>query len=589
MTTPSGRAHIRRLLIPLTLLALLAVFWWGIRQSGPELPTIQRSGLHRSVELRLDQLIEQLTATPTAASAWGELAVLLDLHQQPAAAITCYRRAMEIDPTDSSWPYLAGICASLGDTNQALLFFEMAAKTMQHAPLPIRQGQLQLGRGEVDLAKDLFEQGVRLDATLIQGHLGLARCALANGDQTEAASHLDRCEQLQPTAGEVASARAIWWRLQGDMKRAASSLEEATDKLPREPLPDGVRQDAVNRQGVGPRWRRERSQRSLVSGQGDQARALWQQAISDDPTDARAYLELAHVAQLLNDHPLALASYTRAAELDPDLTAAHAGLGVVQMRGQSFEAAERSFRRALDLDSESPQVRANLGSLLVATGRGPEGLQLLTDACEQLPEDADLRFNLAMAYRKLEQWQESSDQFSLLIDLAPDRTRARFEWGVVLAQLQRFSAAAEQFKVVLESEPGRASVWMNLTRAQVREQLYGDALASLRSAHAAVPGDWRIASELAWLLATCPDERWRDGSEARQLAAILCEKQGPTYPRSLDVWGASLAECGEYDGAIEKLLLAKKYLDEHPELPRDPELDERLAGYRSGTPYRFDR
>ena len=73
------------------------------------------------------------------------------------------------------------------------------------------------------------------------------------------------------------------------------------------------------------------------------------------------------------------------------------------------------------------------------------------------------------------------------------------------------------------------------------------------------------------------------------LAAILCEEKGPTYPRSLDVWGASLAECGEYDGAIEKLLLAKKYLDEHPELPRDPGLDERLAGYRSGTPYRFDR
>ncbi|MEE2855855.1 MAG: tetratricopeptide repeat protein [Planctomycetota bacterium] len=589
MITQSGRAHLRGMLIPLTFLVLLVGGWWAIRQAGPELPPIDRHGLHRSVEIRLDELVEQLAASPTEASSWGELAILLDLHQQPAAAITCYRKAMEIDPADARWPYLAGICASLGDTDQALLFFEMAAMTMQHAPLPIRQGQLHLGRGEVDLARDLFEQGVQLDATLIQGHLGLARCALASGDPAEAASHLDRCEQLQPSAGEVASARAIWWRLQGDMERAASSLEEAADKLPREPLPDGVRQDAVNSQGVGPRWRRERSQRWLVSGRTDQARALWQQAISDDPTDATANLELAHIAQLQNDYPLAQASYTRAAELDPDLAAAHAGLGVLQMRGQSFEAAEKSFRRALDLDPESAQVRANLGSLLVATARGAEGLQLLTDACERLPEDTDLRFNLAMAYRKLEQWPESSDQFSVLLDLDPDRTRARFEWGVVLAQLQRFSAAADQFKIVLESEPGRASVWMNLTRAQVREQLYGDALASLRSAHAAVPGDWRIASELAWLLATCPDERWRDGSEARQLAAILCQKQGPTYPRSLDVWGASLAECGEYDAAIEKLLLAKKYLDEHPELPRDPELDERLAGYRSGTPYRFDR
>ncbi len=589
MITQSGRAHLRGMLIPLTLLALLVGGWWAFRQAGPALPPIDRSGLHRSVEIRLDELVKQLEASPTTASSWGELAVLLDLHQQPAAAIICYRKAMEIDPADARWPYLAGICATIGDTDQALLFFEMAAKTMQHAPLSIRRGQLHLGRGEVDLAKDLFEQGVLLDATLIQGHLGLARCALASGDPAEAESHLDRCEQLQPSAGEVASARAIWWRLQGDMERAASSLDEATDKLPREPLPDGVRQDAVSRQGVGPRWRRERSQRWITSGKVDQAKALWQEAISDDPTDATAYLELAHVAQLMNDHPLALGSYTRAADLDPDLAAAHAGLGVVQMRSQSFESAESSFRRALDLDPESAQVRANLGSLLVATARGPEGLQLLTDACEQLPDDADLRFNLAMAFRKLEMWQESSDQFSLLIDLAPDRTRARFEWGVVLAQLQQFSAAADQFKVVLTSEPGRASVWMNLTRAQVREQRYGDALASLRSAHAAVPGDWRIASELAWLLSTCPDERWRNGPEARQLAAVLCEKQGPTYPRSLDVWGASLAECGEYDGAIEKLLLAKKYLDEHPELPRDPDLDERLAGYRSGTPYRFDR
>lgn len=552
-----------------------------------ELPSISRIGMDTAVERRLDQLLKIVQQQPETARAWGDVAILLDLHQQAGPALECYRKAMELDPTEVRWPYLGGICASLGDSDQAFRLFEVAAKMIEHAPLSIRQGQILLQRGEFDSAEQWFRSAVSIDDRLIQGHLGLARCALIAPDLVAAAVHLDRCEQLQPEAGEVASARAYWWRLKGDVQQAQQQLEAASTRAPREPLPDTLRQRAVMEQGVGPQWMRERSRRLMAAGDSQGAIDLWQQAILDDPQDAATRMELGRVAQQLKKPLLALQEYAAAARLDPELVEAHIALGVLRMRRGDSTGAEKALRQGLVLDSTSHEILTNLGALMMTTRRGVEGVQFLQRACEVAPDDADVRFNLAMAHRALKEWSAVCTELESMMKIDADRPRARFEYGVALAELGRFTEAAAQFSWLTEQQPERVTGWTNLTRALVRAELHGEAIASLRTAHQKIPGSWRISSELAWLLCTCPDSRWRDGIEARKIAEVLCQKQGPTYPRSLDVWAASLAECGEFDSAIDKVNEALQYLGDHPELPQDPQLEIRLAGYRQQQPHRY--
>ncbi|MBT7639830.1 MAG: tetratricopeptide repeat protein, partial [Planctomycetes bacterium] len=340
------------LVLGLLLLGVLLLGWWlaptGWFERYPQdLPPISRSGMDTAVERRLDLLLNSLLQQPETARAWGDVAILLDLHQQEGPALECYRKAMELDPTEVRWPYLGGICASLGDSDEAFRLFEVAATMIQHAPLSIRQGQINLQRGEYDRADQLFRTALSIDDQLIQGHLGLARCALVTSDLAAAAAHLDRCEQLQPEAGEVASARAHWWRLKGDAQQAQQQLEAASARAPREPLPDLLRQQAVMEQGVGPKWMRERSRRLLAAGDSQGAIELWQQAVLDDPQDAASRMELGRVAQQLKKPLLALQEYAEAARLDPDLVEAHIALGVLRMRRGDPAGAETALRQGL--------------------------------------------------------------------------------------------------------------------------------------------------------------------------------------------------------------------------------------------------
>ncbi|MBT6783649.1 MAG: tetratricopeptide repeat protein, partial [Planctomycetes bacterium] len=383
------------LVLGLLLLGVLLLGWWlaptGWFERYPQdLPPISRSGMDTAVERRLDLLLNSLLQQPETARAWGDVAILLDLHQQEGPALECYRKAMELDPTEVRWPYLGGICASLGDSDEAFRLFEVAATMIQHAPLSIRQGQINLQRGEYDRADQLFRTALSIDDQLIQGHLGLARCALVTSDLAAAAAHLDRCEQLQPEAGEVASARAHWWRLKGDAQKAQQQLEAATTRAPREPLPDLLRQQAVMEQGVGPKWMRERSRRLLAAGDSQGAIDLWQQSILDDPQDAASRMELGRVAQQLKKPLLALQEYTEAARLDPDLVEAHLALGVLRMRRGDPAGAEKALRQGLVLDSTSHEILTNLGALMMTTGRGVEGVQFLQRACKVAPDDADV-------------------------------------------------------------------------------------------------------------------------------------------------------------------------------------------------------
>jgi Flp pilus assembly protein TadD len=78
---------------------------------------------------------------------------------------------------------------------------------------------------------------------------------------------------------------------------------------------------------------------------------------------------------------------------------------------------------------------------------------------------------------------------------------------------------------------------------------YPEAAQSFREA-VALRGDDRLAvTNLAWLLATCPQEGVRNGSEALSLAHRGCELSGNSS-NSLDVLAGAQARCGRYDEAV---------------------------------------
>ena len=102
------------------------------------------------------------------------------------------------------------------------------------------------------------------------------------------------------------------------------------------------------------------------------------------------------------------------------------------------------------------------------------------------------------------------------------------------------------------------------------------------------PKDARACNGAAWLLATCPDQKIRDGSEALQLATRACEVTDWKDPLYLDTLAAAYAELGQFEKAVE---WQQKALA-NPDFEKNVDKDEfvvaqrRLNLYKSGKPFR---
>jgi len=92
-----------------------------------------------------------------------------------------------------------------------------------------------------------------------------------------------------------------------------------------------------------------------------------------------------------------------------------------------------------------------------------------------------------------------------------------------------------------------------------------------------------VLEAMALLLATCPDERLRDGKQAVEYAAKACSLTSERDWVCLDTLGAAQAEAGDFGSAVKSANRALKLA------PADSQelIGERIEFYRAKVPYRL--
>ncbi|WP_416384799.1 sel1 repeat family protein [Shewanella sp. TC10] len=98
-------------------------------------------------------------------------------------------------------------------------------------------------------------------------------------------------------------------------------------------------------------------------------------------------------------------------------------------------------------------------------------------------------------------------------------------------------------------------------------------------------GDSIALGNVAWILATCPEAQYRNGSRAVELALQLLENNS-NDPTNLDNLAAGYAEMGEFELAVDTQQKAIEALKQDPEVALSDEFNMRLEQYRQGQAYR---
>ena len=100
---------------------------------------------------------------------------------------------------------------------------------------------------------------------------------------------------------------------------------------------------------------------------------------------------------------LAIQTYQRVLELDPNHAAAHINLGTLYYNRQEYTLAEKHYRRAIEVDPRYALAYFDLGNVLDETGRVAEAIQTYNAALQLAPTYADAHYNLALAYEKMKE------------------------------------------------------------------------------------------------------------------------------------------------------------------------------------------
>jgi len=171
-----------------------------------------------------------------------------------------------------------------------------------------------------------------------------------------------------------------------------------------------------------------------------------------------------------------------------------------------------------------------------------------------------------------QRYEEAVQAFSTAIEIIPRDYQAYNYRGVAWALMGKYDKALADYNKALEIRPRYAEAYNNRGFARTQNGDLGNALNDYARALEINPFFVDAYNNKAWVLATCADQRFRDGGQAVSLAQKAVELKPDVV--SLDTLAAAYAAAGNFDAAIDtqkkaiqKLLLADKNSEVHKYMP----------------------
>jgi eukaryotic-like serine/threonine-protein kinase len=278
--------------------------------------------------------------------------------------------------------------------------------------------------------------------------------------------------------------------------------------------------------------------------------AALKKATELDPKSATNHNILGLALRVSKDLPGAVAACKKGVELEPNSAPAYLSLGLVLLESKDLPGAAAAFKKAAELDPKSASAHSNLGSALRESKDLPGAVAACKKAIELDPKCTAAYVNLAVALRESNDLPGAVAAFKKVTELDPRFTAAHNDLGHALRESKDLPGAVAAFKKAIELDPGRFQAHYGLGMTHRSQGRYAEAERAYLGAIKAQPAFAPAYNGLAWLLATCPDDKVRDGKRAVEYATTACKLTGWKEPGYLDTLAAAYAEAGQFEEAI---------------------------------------
>jgi len=153
------------------------------------------------------------------------------------------------------------------------------------------------------------------------------------------------------------------------------------------------------------------------------------------------------------DEKLAIATLTRASEIDPNSSRMHILTGDVFRQKRRWSEAEAEYRKALDIDPASHGARLSLAIVLFTELKTDEAFEITKSLLAEAPEDSEANLLAGEIMVQEHKFEEAEPYLSRCQNLDPDLVpRLHVLLGQVYAATNRIPAAISEYKQGLVSD-----------------------------------------------------------------------------------------------------------------------------------------
>ncbi|MCG6895106.1 MAG: tetratricopeptide repeat protein [Desulfobacteraceae bacterium] len=179
--------------------------------------------------------------------------------------------------------------------------------------------------------------------------------------------------------------------------------------------------------------------------------------------------------------------------------------------------------------------------------RYSEAISAFNKAIEQNPDNAGAYNSRGAAWHKMGVYERAIRDYTAALHLDPDLAGAYNNRGVAWYQRGETVRAIADYDRALSLDPDYVSALQNRAAAWRRTGDFDRAITDLRRAEQLQPA-YDIYLPLAWILAACPDPRFRNGPAAEEYARKAVALRSDAD--SLGALAAAYAEQGRFDDAL---------------------------------------
>jgi tetratricopeptide (TPR) repeat protein len=257
-------------------------------------------------------------------------------------------------------------------------------------------------------------------------------------------------------------------------------------------------------------------------------------------------------------------------------------------RGERFaelgneQEALKDFAAAISFDASNWRAIHNRGVSNATLGKGNDALADFSRALQINRNYANTWFNRAELLADRGDFARASADYGEAIRLSPKEPEFYVGRGRALARVGRVREAMQDFTSAIRLDPENAQALVGRGEVYLASRDWGRAASDYRDA---IQLDEKLGSAYqgaAWIMATCPDERYRNEELALSAAQKALEIDGDKDPRYIETLAAAYANAGQYDSAVAIL---QGHLDKMPQQYLQG-AQSRIQLYKSQQPYR---